>query len=74
MPEAGSGGKAAGERLQVSGEARLDRRVEGVQMFLALYENNLTSRVATGENAGRLLRHDFVVRELAGPFRLPASG
>ncbi len=85
LPEAGSGGKAAGElrlalgaaggeRLQVSGEARLDRRVEGVQVFLALYENNLTSRVATGENAGRKLRHDFVVRELAGPFRLPASG
>ncbi len=85
MPEAGSGDQAAGElrlalgpvsgeRLRVSGEARLDGRVEGVEVFLALYENNLTSRVATGENAGRLLRHDFVVRELVGPFRFPASG
>lgn len=85
LPEAGSGGQAAGElrlvlgpasgeRLRVSGEARLARREEGAQVFLALYENNLASRVAAGENAGRLLRHDFVVRELVGPFHFPASG
>jgi len=65
---------AGGEWLQISGEAHLERRVEGGQVFLALYENNLTSRVASGKNAGRQLRHDFVVRDLAGPFRLPASG
>jgi len=65
---------AARGRLQVSGEARLRSRTEHAQVFLALYENNLTSRIAAGENAGSLLRHDFVVRELIGPIRLPASG
>jgi len=46
----------------------------GAQLYLALYENNLVTSVKTGENKGRTLRHDFVVRELAGPFALDASG
>ena len=37
------------------------------QLFLALYENRLSSKVATGENARRTLHHDYVVRELVGP-------
>jgi hypothetical protein len=67
-------GPAAAGRLEVRGEARLHARIEGAQVFLALYENNLTSRIDAGENSGSLLRHDFVVRELIGPMRLPASG
>ncbi|MHB1216429.1 MAG: DUF1223 domain-containing protein [Thiobacillus sp.] len=38
------------------------------QLFLALTENKLSSTVTAGENARRTLRHDHVVRELAGPF------
>jgi len=64
----------ANGRLEVSGEARMRQHPDGAQVSLALYENNLTSRVAAGENAGSLLRHDFVVRRLAGPFPLPESG
>lgn len=41
---------------------------QGAQLFLALYENRLSSKVAAGENAQRTLNHDYVVRELAGPF------
>ena len=41
-------------------------------LFLALYENNLTSVVKHGENAGSTLHHDFVVREWLGP--LPLKG
>lgn len=41
---------------------------------LALYENNLSSQVAAGENRGKRLRHDFVVRELAGPYPADARG
>jgi hypothetical protein len=37
-------------------------------MFVALYENNLSSQVSQGENSGRLLAHDFVVRRLLGSF------
>lgn len=39
-----------------------------VHAYLALYENDLRTEVSSGENSGRRLRHDFVVRELAGPF------
>ena len=38
------------------------------QGWLALYENRLSSSVRAGENRGKRLEHDFVVRELAGPF------
>ena len=37
---------------------------------MAVYENNLTSAVKQGENAGATLHHDFVVREWLGPFAL----
>lgn len=37
------------------------------QLYLALFENRLSSQVAAGENAQRTLNHDYVVRELVGP-------
>jgi len=46
----------------------------GAQIYLALYENNLVSAVKAGENKGRTLKHDFVVRELVGPLALDANG
>lgn len=39
------------------------------QLYVALYENHLHSRVTAGENASRTLRHDYVVRTLAGPLQ-----
>jgi hypothetical protein len=38
------------------------------EAWLALYENNLATDVRAGENRGKRLQHDFVVRDLAGPF------
>jgi hypothetical protein len=35
--------------------------------YLAAYENRLASEVSAGENRGRRLEHDFVVREWIGP-------
>lgn len=61
-------------QLEVRGEARLHAPADGARVHIALYENNLTSRIEAGENAGKLLRHDYVVRELAGPWRVPDSG
>ena len=37
------------------------------QAYLALYEDRLSSEVTAGENRGKRLHHDFVVRSLAGP-------
>lgn len=45
----------------------------GAQLYLALTESRLVSNVAAGENASRSLRHDHVVRELAGPFDTRAT-
>jgi hypothetical protein len=46
----------------------------GAQAFLALYENNLSNQVSAGENRGKRLRHDFVVRDLAGPYPVDFRG
>lgn len=55
-----------GQRLEVRGT--LSGRTGRV--WLALYENGLETAVPAGENAGRRLRHDFVVRSLAGPLEV----
>lgn len=44
------------------------------QVFLALYEDQLSTRVPAGENAGRTLRHDHVVRVWLGPFQVGGDG
>ena len=46
----------------------------GALLWLALYQNKLATQVLNGENRGKRLEHDFVVRELAGPYALDASG
>lgn len=42
--------------------------------YLALQENNLQSTVNAGENRGQLLRHDYVVRQWLGPFKVGPDG
>ncbi|MGQ0442595.1 MAG: DUF1223 domain-containing protein [Methylophilaceae bacterium] len=39
-------------------------------VFIALYENKLVSQVKSGENSGRELKHDYVVRELFGAYQI----
>jgi len=41
-------------------------------VYVALYENNLVSKVNAGENNGSELHHDYVVRELFGAYTIPA--
>jgi hypothetical protein len=41
-------------------------------LYLALYENGLSTQVKAGENNGVLLHHERVVRQLLGPY--PLSG
>lgn len=49
-------------------QARISTVAETAQAYAAIYENNLVTEVAAGENRGKRLHHDFVVRELHGPF------
>jgi len=43
-------------------------------LYLAAYENKLVTQVASGENRGRLLEHNFVVREWTGPLEFDPAG
>lgn len=49
-------------------------RRQGAQAYVALYENNLSNRISAGENQGKRLQHDFVVRELSRPHSIGANG
>ncbi len=61
------------------GNAELEARAEvavpdpetrsSADVYLALLEDRLGNHVTSGENRGQRLAHDFVVRELAGPFQ-----
>ncbi|HEY2344972.1 MAG TPA: DUF1223 domain-containing protein [Xanthomonadaceae bacterium] len=42
-------------------------------LYLALYENDLSTQVKAGENDGVLLRHERVVRRLLGPYPLAGA-
>ena len=53
--------------------ARINTAAETAQAFAAIYENNLVTEVAAGENRGKRLHHDFVVRELYGPFTVTSA-
>ena len=61
---------AAAGKLPVSVKTRT---AQGGKLFIALYENNLSSNVKAGENNGVVLRHEFVVRDWLGPIALPAD-
>jgi hypothetical protein len=65
-------GAPAGGRLDIGGEVSAPNGA--VEVWLALYENNLESQVRAGENAGRTLRHDFMVRRLIGPLTPDRTG
>ncbi len=42
--------------------------------YIALYQNNQSSAVKRGENTGRKLKHDYVVRDLLGPYAIHSDG
>lgn len=57
--------------LKVSGTATLEKASESpVQVVVVVYENNITTRVTRGENTGRTLRNDHIVRRLVGAVKL----
>ena len=75
LPEANIGlqvRSADGKALQLDlhvdvGDAK---QRAGLALYIALYENGLSSQVNAGENSGKTLTHDYVVREFIGPLEL----
>jgi len=45
-----------------------------LNLYFAVYENDLVSNVKAGENRGETLRHSFVVRQWSAPVALNAQG
>jgi hypothetical protein len=62
------------QQLDASGHYRIEGALDHVSgehgpiaLFIALYQNNLTSMVKAGENSGATLHHVFAVRALSEP-------
>jgi hypothetical protein len=64
-------GKVGASGLPV--EVRASSAYDG-KLYIALVESGVASQVVAGENRGRLLRHDFVVREWLDPVALSGAG
>ncbi|HZQ73793.1 MAG TPA: DUF1223 domain-containing protein [Burkholderiales bacterium] len=63
------------ERMDVALRAALADPAEAdAVLYVAAYENKLSSEVAAGENRGRKLAHDYVALEWQGPFAVGAGG
>jgi hypothetical protein len=62
--------------LRLDGEVRVEEsmRRAAVGAWVAVFENRLVTRVAAGENGGRTLEHDYVVRALLGPIAVGRDG
>lgn len=56
--------------LQAYAESLKPEVTNNADVFVALYENGLITNVQAGENAGRQLKHDYVVRQLFGAYQL----
>lgn len=56
--------------LNVTAEAVNPNDVKKTDVFVALYENGLVTNVQAGENVGRQLKHDYVVRKLFGAYQI----
>lgn len=51
-------------RIHLTSDISADE-VENMDIYIAVVENNLSSDVRDGENEGRKLQHDYVVRQLS---------
>ena len=71
-------GKVIGDHaeLQLSARPSVETKaeVEAPMLWLALYQEGADSRITAGENRGVSLHHTNVVRKLAGPWKLEATG
>ena len=55
----------------VAASLKIDTNSDGAALYLAVYENNIDREIGAGENRGRTLHHDFVVRHWVRAALLP---
>jgi len=61
--------KGGADKLRLKLEADISQsKVKDVGFYFLVIENNLSSKVSDGENDGEILHHDYVVRQLSGPY------
>lgn len=56
--------------LQANAVAVNPAEAKNADVFIALYQNGLVTHVKAGENVGRELKHDYVVRKLFGAYQI----
>jgi hypothetical protein len=56
--------------LKANAQAIVPADAKTADVFIALYENKLVSKVNAGENSGRELKHDYVVRDFFGAYQM----
>jgi hypothetical protein len=56
--------------LKASAQTTKPTDTKNSDVFIAIYENKLVSQVKAGENSGRELKHDYVVREFFGAYQI----
>jgi hypothetical protein len=57
-------------KLNATAETANTDDANNKDVFIALYENGLVTQVKAGENNGRELKHDYVVRKLFGAYQI----
>jgi len=62
-----------GRKVVVKVEARIERPAHGLELWVALTQNGLTTAVGAGENKAATLHDDYVVRRLEKAFSLPGK-
>ena len=56
--------------LKATAQATKPEDAKFANIFIAIYENKLVSQINAGENNGRELKHDYVVRDLLGAYQM----
>jgi hypothetical protein len=65
---------ALGLEVEASAQLLDTAQQADAALYLAAYENRLSSSITAGENRGRTLAHDYVVLEWLGPFAFGPGG
>jgi hypothetical protein len=60
--------------MDIVAEAHAKDSSDRADVFIVVYENNLSTHIRAGENQGRTLRHEFVARRWLGPIPLAKDG